>query len=306
MAGQGRKWLAWAGYTLFGLAVFVAGMVVTFPVQVVADRLGAQVAERTGWQVAFRGGGWMPLTGVRFDEVTATPPAGRPIEVSDVRLKGAPTRLLEGVLFLHHDARVYGGRVVGQLEVEGRGPEAAYTWDGHVRDVDLSTLPFPPPGVRMAPWAKDMALAGDGAMDVRTGWRAHEPARGNGTMTVELDRLGVSVPNSPLGRLALPIGRATARLNWQRGNVDVEDLVITGDVLQGSGGGRVRLGATPQASHLDLRFTGAMGSAFPMREMVEGILNSQGSSVTISIRGSLASPILYVNGKPLHRLMTGG
>ena len=70
--------------------------------------------------------------------------------------------------------------------------------------------------------------------------------------------------------------------------------------------GLVLLGRSPEVSRLDLRFTGTLEPGFPMRDLVTQFLNLKDARVTITIKGTVARPLLFVNGKSVDRLLQGG
>jgi len=304
--GRGRRIAGIAGYAAFALVVFLAALVATFPVGEVTGRLTALAESRTGWHVDVKAPRWLLPAGIAARGVTGTGPHGERVALDDVRLKVAPWALKDGTVAVDHDIRAYGGRATGHLDVEPPVNDPGYRWKGEIRALSLDALPPPPPELPVADWAKDFRLTGRLDLTAEAGWRAAEPIRGQGNVDVNLSGFAVTLPKSMLGERALAFGEVTGKARWQRGRVEVSDLTIEGDVVRGRGSGLVLAGRTPEASRLDLRFTGTLGDAFPMREMVVGMLKLTGEDVTITIKGTLARPLLYVNGRSVDRILTGG
>jgi type II secretion system protein N len=304
--GRGRRLAAFAGYAAFAVVVFVAALVATFPVGQVTGRLTALVEARTGWHVEVAGARWLLPAGIGARTVTGTGPHGERVALGDVRLQVAPWKLKDGTVAVDHDIHAYGGRATGHLDVEPPVDDPGYRWKGEVRGLSLDALPPPPPEARVAAWAQDFHLAGTMDMTAEAGWRAAEPLRGQGSVDLTLSGFAVTLPKSPMGELKLPFGDVNGQARWQRGRVEVSDLTIEGDLVRGRGSGIVLAGRTPEVSRLDLRFTGTLGDAFPMRQMVVGMLKLEGDQVTITVKGTLARPLLFVNGRSVDRILAGG
>lgn len=304
--GRGRRIAALAGYAAFAVVVFLAALVATFPVGQVTGRVTALIEARTGWHVEVVGARWLLPAGLGARAVTGTGPHGEQVALGDVRLQMAPWKLKDGTVAVDHDIHAYGGRATGHLDVEPPAGDPGYRWKGEIKGLALDALPPPPPEMRVATWAQGFRLAGTLDMTAEAGWRAAEPIRGQGTVDLTLSGFAITLPKSPLGELKLPFGEVTGQARWQRGRVEVSDLSIDGDLVHGRGSGLVLAGRTPEVSRLDLRFTGTLGEAFPMRQMVVGMLKLQGDEVTITVKGTLSRPLLYVNGRSVDRILAGG
>lgn len=310
MASESRTsrsgWGRLIGYVLFAVVVFVVALAATFPVQQVMQRVAAEAAERSGWELTVKGGVWDPPTGLYFDALSGTPPGGEPLTVRDVHLKFAPLRLKDRVLAVDHDLSGLGGRLSGHLEMGDDGDGRVGSWNGTLDGLALDRLPRFPAAVSKSPWVRDYSLDGVLSGDARAAWRDNQFARGNGETGFTIKGLQVNLPKAPVGALNLPLGDLTVQADWQRGRVELSEVTLTGSVVEGSGSGRILLGRTPQLTRVDLRFSGTLGQAFPMRGMVVGLLKSGEAPVTITVKGSLANPMLYINGKTVDRLLVGG
>jgi type II secretion system protein N len=307
MAGGGKKrWLSVLGYVLFGVAVFVIALAATFPVQPVLGRLTALASARTGWNVEVNAPRWVFPAGLSATGLTGTGPAGEQVSLGDVRLDLHPWSLKDGSVVVDHDVTAYGGRAVGHLEVENAFGDPGYRWRGDVKDVALSQLPPPPSTVTLAPWAQGYKMEGRLTVDGGAGWRGDDPARGQGEGHLAVEGLSLTLPHTPMGEMVLPFGQVAGEARWQRGRVEVTDVTIDGDLVRGRGSGLVLLGRTPEVSRLDLRFTGTLGAAFPMRDLVTQFLALKDDRVTITLKGTVARPLLFVNGKSVDRLLRGG
>ncbi len=303
--GGSMRWGAWVGYTLFAVLMFLAGLVLTFPLEQVVKRLVSRTAAETGWNIIAKGPALQPPFTLRFSRLGGQPPDGPALVLSDVNIRLRPMGLKDDLLILDHTAKGYGGRLTGHLEVEGPATEPGYKWEGALERVDLAKLPLKISELTTEPWAEGMTVAGRFSADGGAGWRADQVMRGNGELNLSLDDLVIQAPKTPMGKMSLPVGTVTGRVGWQRGRIDITDLVLEGDLLQARGSGRIMLGTTPRQTRLDLRLTGQLGGAFPMRELVIGMLKTKGKAVTITLKGDMANPVLYVNGKTLNRLMLG-
>jgi type II secretion system protein N len=302
---KGVRWLALIGYVLFAMVTFVAALVVTFPMERLAKQAADLVSSRSDWKVAVAGAGWAPPTGLRLNQIVATPPQGGPLMVEDVLLRLYPKRLKQGKLALDHELGIYGGLFTGHLVVQGPKTEPGYEWKGAISGAKLDRVPLPPPGVPPAPWSEGLALAGLISADGAMGWRGGQVLRGNGELNIQLADLVIELAKTPIGALTLPIGQVDGRFKWQRGRVDVTDLRIQGDLVQARGSGRLIVGNSPRNTRIDLRLTGDLGDQFPMAEVLGPLLKTGGKPVTITLKGTVAAPVLYINGKTLDRLMLG-
>jgi len=305
-ASRGRRIAVFAGYAIFAVVVFLVGLVATFPVGEVTGRLSALAESRTGWHVDVQGARWLLPAGIGAKGVTGVGPNGERVALDDVRLKMAPWKLTDGTVAVDHDVRGYGGRATGHLEVQPPVDDPGYAWKGRIKGLSLAALPPPPPELPVADWARDFRLAGTLDMTAEAGWRAAEPIRGQGNVDLTLSGFRITLPKSMLGDRALPFGEVNGQARWQRGRVEVSELTIDGDVVRGRGSGLILAGRTPEISRLDLRFTGTLGDAFPMRQVVMSMLKLTEEDVTITIKGTLARPLLYVNGRSVDRILAGG
>lgn len=305
MAGR-RRWVGVTGYVLFGVAVFGVALAATFPLEPVLGRLTALASARTGWTVEVTGPRWVFPSGLSARSLSGTGPAGEKVTLGKVRLQLSPWRLKDGTVVVDHDVTAYGGRAVGHLEVEDAFTAPGYRWRGDVKGLALNRLPPPPPKVTLAPWARDYKLAGSLDLDGGAGWRGDDPARGQGEGTVAVTGLSLTLPRTPMGEMVLPFGRVGGKAHWQHGRVELSDLTIDGDLVRGQGSGLLLLGRTPEVSRIDLRFTGTLESAFPMRDLVISFLNLKDDRVTLTVKGTFARPLLFVNGKSVDRLLKGG
>ncbi|MBI5135833.1 MAG: type II secretion system protein GspN [Nitrospirae bacterium] len=299
------RWGALAGYVLFGVAMFAVGLVVTFPLERVLGQLTAQVSAQTGWRVALGSARWQPPTGLRLGALTGTPPGGPALRLDRVALQVDPMRLKSGVLALDHVVKGYGATATGHLEVRGPQAEPGFEWKGAVKGLDLARMPLPPPGVPMAPWAAGMTMAGRMALEGAAGWRANQFLRGNGEATLQVTGLSVNLPTTALGVLELPLGEVSGEAKWQRGRVDLTGLTVNGELGHAEGSGRILMGTTAQTTRIDLRFNAELGAGFPMRDIVAGMVGGADKPVAIGVKGTLANPVMYVNGRPLSRFMMG-
>jgi len=308
MATRAKKarWAAVVGYVLFGVAVFVIALAATFPMEPVVGRLTALASARTGWAIQVQDPRWVFPSSLAARGLSGTGPNGEVVSLGDVRLDLSPWRLKDGTVVVDHDVTAYGGRATGHLEVEDAFKAPGYRWRGDVKGVGLDRLPPPPPKVNLAPWARGYKLEGRLDLDGSAGWRGDDPARGQGEGKVDISGLSLTLPKTPMGELVLPFGEVNGQARWQRGRVEVSDLTIEGDLVRGQGSGLVLLGRTPEVSRLDLRFNGTLEPGFPMRDLVTSFLNLKDARVTLTIKGTVARPLLFVNGKSVDRLLQGG
>lgn len=300
---RAMKVLTFSGYALYALAVFAVGLLVTFPVQEVAGRVAVLAADRTGWQFKVDGVRWVPPTELRVATLEASPPKGDVVRLSDARLDFSPMRLREGVIAVRHDMALYGGRLSGYLDVEGRGRNAGYTWEGFVKEMDLSRVPLTAPGKKAAQWVDGLVVAGKASAEGAAAWRGEEFMRGVGRATINANGFSMTGLKSRLGAIDLPLGDIEGKVSWQRRSLDVESLIVKGEVLSGEGAGRITLGSSPLTTRLDLRIQATLGEKFPLRELVLGMAGArEGEALTIAVRGSLANPAVYMNGKPMNMM----
>ncbi|MFQ5509113.1 MAG: type II secretion system protein GspN [Leptospirillia bacterium] len=310
VAKSGGKRIRVAGvllYSLYAVMVFLVGMAVTFPVADVTGRVAALVKSHTGWQVDGVGPHWRPPASLYFSGMNIESPGGTGLGVRDLRLNAALGGLSDGNIQVDHGFGVYGGRVEGLLEATDMNTnEPGFRWKGTVDGLSLADMPLPPPGVPLAPWAEGVGFTGKASLSGQTAWRGEDAARGNGSANITLSELSVSLPKAPMGTLELPFGEVTGRLTWQRGRVDIADLSIQGSLVSGRGQGTVLVGRTPQTSRIDLRLIGAIEPNFPYRGFITSLLKSSGDEMTVTVKGTLARPMLYVNGKTINQIMAGG
>jgi type II secretion system protein N len=304
--GGALKWATVTAYVVFGLLVFVVALALTFPLEPAVGRLTALAAARTGWTVDVAGPRLTFPPGLAAREVTGTGPKGQQVALDAVRVRLAPWGLKDGAVVVDHDVDGYGGHASGRLEVEDAFQVPGYRWRGQVRGVALEKLPPPPPDVPVAPWAQGYKVSGSLDLDAKAGWRGDDFARGEGDGSLTLTGLTVVLPRTPAGALTLPFGDVRGQARWQRGRLEVQEMTIECDLVRGRGSGQVMLGRTPQVSRLDLRFTGTLEGGFPMRDMVVAVLNLKDGQVTITVKGTVARPLVFVNGKPVDRLLAGG
>ncbi len=302
---KGRRWGIWLLYGLFGLVMFTVGLVWTFPVEALVQQVVRQVSDQSGWQVRAKGSTLhLPFT-LAVDQLDLTPSSSdQAIELRKVNVALSPLKLRGGITELDLESSVLGGNVAGLLTIEGDvRAQPSFRWDGTARALDLAQLPPLTRQMDVPPNIVGMSVTGVADMDVESAWRDREAIRGNGDINLRLKTLVVKVPNTPMGPISVPLGDVSAHVTWQRGRAEVESLTIDGEAMQATGGGWALLGRNARLTRLNLQLEGTLGAKFPMQQLVTGMLGS--GPLTLTIKGTAAQPVLYVNGKPLARLLGG-
>lgn len=288
-----RRWtrsfsarFGWGLYTLLCFGIF---LFLTFPVDILLQRVIASATRGTPLHVRYAQGelNWHGAGVVHDMTIKRTDANLPPFKLN--RLTVQPSWL--GLLFGHplplsFQADVYGGTISGTVEQSTEGLRTNLV----VQRVDLALFPLPSSG---KPERLKGFLTGSG--DVRGDLSQVLSLKG----TLNLDLSEGALQAGALGKVPIPpfqSFRGQLRTVLRDGRLNISDLVLTGDGIEARMQGALTLSTPLPRSGLDLQLTTkTTGSPPPPLVALLSLLpvspNTPGERHA-TIRGSLAAPVM--------------
>lgn len=277
--------LLWVWY---GIVSFVLFLFLTFPTELVLQRVAAAIAQTAHLRIQYGSGRWTWNKGwVLYDLSIEKPGVTPPLHLSRLAVSPSGLGLLHGQpLPLSFSATLYGGTAQGTLRQDSAGFGAQFTLD----TIDLALWPFPSP-FGQGNVSGNLTAAGtfQGTPTEMNSW--------TGAMTASLTEGSLkagALAKSPLP--ALHTVQARLRTTLQNARLAVADLTLSADGLEAQLQGNITLRLPLAWSALDLqcatRITGtppptlaALNSLLPA---VPGAVGERRATIT----GSLTAPTL--------------
>lgn len=288
-----RRWtrlssarMGWGVYTLLCFAVF---LFLTFPVDVVLQRVISSVTRGTPVHIHYSQGeltwyGAALVRDVRVEQRGASLP---PLRVSRLLVHPSWLGLLWGSPFpLAFQADLYGGTINGTAEHSPNGVKTTLT----ARRMNLALLPIP--GAEKSGGLKGI-LTGSG--EVSGDFSQIFSLQG----ALELNVSEGSLQPGALGQLPVPplqSVRGNLRANLRDGRVNITDVTLMVDGIEARAQGALVLSTPLPRSGLDLQLTTkVVGPAPPALTALVSLLpispNTPGER-RATISGSLAAPVM--------------
>jgi type II secretion system protein N len=271
-----RNHLVQVGYALFGLALFAAYLIATFPYSTTLSKvLGPMGLEfsSTGQSASFPFGA--RLTDVR---VTSTRLASAIPLLESPSITIAPSFL--SLLTLHPGVRVkaalFDGVVKVTMRLSGGGTAIAYDVDA----VDLARQHlFSIPGAEASG-----TLSGNGNLWLSAGDLTADTGDG------DLSAVGLTIV-SAMASAPIRLGDGHSGFKLDRGTLTIEDLKTSGGDLGLTAAGTIELAPDPGQSRLNIQFTLTPAPAAAARlSMLLGMLPHPPSQGLYRLTGTLDSP----------------
>ncbi len=275
------------GYGAGAVLLTLYFMFVTFPFEVVQDRLLAMVSGQVGRPLTAAEIRATPLLWVRLSGVRVGPPGSpdrAPFTVEEVRIRPSLPGLALGRLALRMKARLYGGRLSGTFGQKRGERSVKLAWKG----LRLDSL-GPLAGM------KEASLAGSFSGNLHLAIQGENWATGRGSLSARLTE-GASRNFSLLGFPAPDLqdveGSVEVRLQQKKAYLD--RLALESPTLQLSVEGTADLLPRLSSSRLDLKGRLKLGGdlAATYQPMVDGLLRNRDDQgfYTFSLKGTPANP----------------
>ena len=262
----------------------VSGLVsfwVFFPAEVLQQRLVQEVSRETGVKMRAERATMLVPPGVKMDLTLYPAQAGiAPLSLRNVHLNPVWTSLLSGNQAVNLKGSLAQGEVAARLWRNG-------SLQLNLQDIELSLLQEADLDYRFGGLLTAQFQGEELLVDAR---------RGQGRFAIDiraaqifgLEKVGLP-PELPLGLI-----QVNGRFSENR--VSVEQLVVTGGVLELSGGGTLLIGTTPEQTRLNLnvRIHPTRQTPDTVRDllMLTGVRPGPDGSYILQIGGSLGRPLL--------------
>jgi type II secretion system protein N len=288
-----RRWLptfvSRFGWGLYTLVCFVAFLFLTFPLDILLQRVIATATHETPLRIRYAHGEltWRG-TGVAHDVTIEQTETNFPaLKLNHLTVQPSWLSLLFGRPFpLTFQANLYGGTIEGTVEQQTAGLETHLT----VQHVNLSMLPVPPPG-------KPGGLKGflTGSVDLSGDFSQLSTLKGAVTLNLSEGALQAGA----LGKVPVPSLQSvqgTLQTAIRDGRLNVSDLTLTGDGIEAHLQGTLTLSTPFPRTGLDLQLTTkTVGTPPPTLAVLTSLLpaspNTPGER-RATISGSFASPVM--------------
>jgi type II secretion system protein N len=275
---------AWA---LYGVACFLVFLVLTFPADLLLQRVVASIERTAMLRIAYGESRWTWNKGWILLDVSIDKPGMTPLRLSRFTLAPSIGGLLQGRPFpLTFSALLYGGAARGVLHYDN----SAYDLQFSLEQIALEHWPFPPP------WGQGRmsgALTAEGSLH----GVAADIATWSGALTASLVEgalkagSAVTIPLPPLRAV-----QARLQATCKNGRIEVSDLTLEADGVTARLQGAVALRSPLEWSALDLQLTARQTGAPPpgLAALVSLLPVAPGGAGErkAALTGTLAAPAL--------------
>lgn len=268
--------------------MFVLFLFLTFPTELVLQRVTASIAQTAQLRIQYGSGRWTWNKGwVLYDLTIEKPGATPPLHLSRLAISPSWLGLLHGQpLPLSFSATLYGGAAKGNVRQDNTGFGVQFTLDA----IDLALWPFPHP-FGQGNVSGNLTAEGtfQGAPAEINSWA--------GSMTASLS--DGAIKGGTLTKSSLPTLRAVQarlRATLQNSRLEVVDGALSVDGLEAHLQGNITLRLPLAWSALDLQLTTRVTGAPPptlvsLNSLLPAVPGATGERRAI-ITGSVATPTI--------------
>jgi type II secretion system protein N len=241
-------------WTLYGALSFVVFVLLTFPAELLLQRVVATLEQTTAVQVRYGAGEWSWLQGWTLHNLSIEKAGMAPFHVSRLTFSPSFFSLMYGQPFpLTYAVHLYGGAAKGTVQREGNGWRIQFS----LEQLTLKQFPFPDP------WgpgrvAGNLTIEGSlqGAPGDITSWSGNISA----SLTDGSLKAG-NVAKVPLP--AIQTAQARGQATLKSGRLDVPDLTLAADGIEAHLQGAISLRLPLEWSALDMQLTTRQTGAPP-------------------------------------------
>ena len=275
-------------WILYGIVSFVICLFLTFPTELVLQRVTASIAQTAQLRIQYGSGRWTWNKGwVLYDLSIEKPGATPPLHLSRLALSPSWLGLLYGQpLPLSFSATLYGGTAKGSVRQDNAGFGVQFTLDA----IDLALWPFPHP-FGQGNVSGNLTAEGtlQGMPTEMNSWA--------GLMTASLTE--GSIKAGALAKSPLPTLRtvqARLRTTLQNSRLEVADCTLSVDGLEAHLQGNITLRLPLAWSALDLQLTTRTTGTPPptlvsLNSLLPAVPGAPGEH-RATITGSVAAPTM--------------
>ena len=276
------------GWLLYGLVSFVLFLVLTFPSELILQRVVAAIEHDAALHLHYSSGQWSWVHGWTLEDLSIkNATMAEPLQFSSLALRPSLLGLLHGQPFpLTFAARLYGGAATGTVQQEEEGFALQFTLD----HLALAQAPFP------APWGQGR-LSGTLALNGTVQGTSIDPTAWSGSVSAALTDgavKGGSIAQFPVPALQTVQARAQATI--QDGRLGISNLTLEAAGVAAQLQGTITLRQPLDWSVLDLQLTTqTVGSPPPPLAMLVSLLPTIPGSTTerrAAITGTFVAPVM--------------
>lgn len=284
-SGIGIPNRALLGYALWTVGAFLFFWILTFPHEIVAQRITSEIAARSGWRIEYDSFAFRPWAGYRFTGVSARRgTAGAPVEAARIAVRpGLRDLLLRARTTLLLDGDAYGGGFRALVADDGG-------FELELDEISLAAIPTLRQiidGRWQGRVSGKMRIHSRG--DVTSASGEGSLALADGALT-EASASGFKIPDVRFSRGELEFSLAGGKLEIGRGTFEGPDLDVNVR-------GQVQLRAPAERSPLDLALEihpvpGSNAGLEPLLQLWNRNQRPPDGRYRIGVGGTLGAPRL--------------
>jgi type II secretion system protein N len=274
-------------WILYGVLSFVVFVLLTFPVELLLQRVVTTVEQSSALRMRYSTGEWSWAQGWTLQNLSIERSGMTLLRISRLTLSPSFFGLLYGQPFpLTYSAKLYGGTANGTLRRE----EAAWRAHFSVNQLALEQWPFP------APWGQGR-ITGHLTLDGAVQGTPDDVASWSGNITAVVEEGSLKAGNITKFPLpALQTAKARARATLKSGRLEVSDLALEADGVEAHLQGAISLRLPLEWSAIDLQLTTRQtGTPPPSLATLVSLLpaapGAQGER-RASLTGTFAAPVV--------------
>ena len=276
------------GWPLYGFVTFIFFVALTFPSELLLQRVVAAIERNASLHLHYTAGRWTwgqgwTLEGLAIKNATMA----EPLRLSSFALRPSFFSLLYGQPFpLTFSARLYGGDATGTIQHKGTAFALQFTLD----HLALAQAPLP------APWGQER-LSGSLSLNGSVEGASIDPASWSGSLSAALtDGALKAGATAKFPVPELQTAQARAHVTLQDGRLEISSLTLAADGVAAQLQGTITLRQPLDWSMIDVQLTTqTVGSPPPPLAMLVSLLPAVPGSATerrATITGTFAAPVL--------------
>ncbi len=288
MPGKMRIFGKYAGYSLFALLLFIYFSVLTFPFDVLKDRLLSEYADRLPFRIFIEKIQatpflWLQCSGIEITQ-KGNKEENQHLDLQKLQMRPSLLKLIIGIPALRIKGMLYQGKIKGTAGKNKRNLDISLDWE----DIQLDGNP-------LLAKMEGSQLAGKLSGNLLLHLKMDRWVTSEGTFTFQLDEgsvSGMQIRGFTLPDMKGITGKGEMSMAEQKATL--ETLTLTTDLLSSSLDGKVDLKSRFTNSRVNfkgkVKLTGELATQY--QPMLAGILRNKDEEDfhTFSLKGTIRNP----------------